>query len=167
MLADQAMTNHVEEQADLFSIADVENAVLYMFCREPKAVIYFDCPSEDIQNPLTQIVVGASQQLHAQRKTPIIENISAVTGLDMKKLERWGRMVTARMREDWPQYAPLIRLAAQKRRMVEFYAEMQDTVLRAPLLDMPRLNADARHRFTLLAADVQERKTSAIGDIIV
>lgn len=151
---------------DQFDIAEVEQAVQYMFCREPKAVLYFAAPAADILNPETRLIVGAAQDLHDRGKEPTIELISAATGIAISELERWGRMVTARMREDWLQYAELIRLAALKRESLPWFDLKRDQLLRTPLLDVPAFLSTARAEFAAMASKPREKEASDIGDII-
>lgn len=102
-------------------VARAEHTVTCVFCREPNAVLLFDCPAEDVLNPQARAIVAAAQRLRDQHQTPTPELLALVSNINLDTILGWAAEVTDQMRSDFAACAPLIRSAALQRRAAAFF----------------------------------------------
>ena len=144
------------EQQNTFDIADIERSIMYVFCAEPDAAVHCDVEADDFGDLEVRTVIRAALEVHARGDRPTVEYIAAAGGGELADLRMHGRRATAQMRKDWGQSLRLVRLAAQKRRLLATFAEAQATLVKTPLLRLAEYNESLTARLAELMVTVSE-----------
>jgi hypothetical protein len=152
---------------DLFDINIIYGKMVAVFCREPATIFNFPVPMEDLEGTgLLEKVVKSARKLQERGQPATIEALAAMGCGTIEELVAYERSVTKQMQLDWPLYPRLIRLAAQKRRQLEWHTKSIERLVKTPLLELSTHNTTLRQELASLTTDVSRQQSTEIGDLL-